>query len=220
MDITETPEYDAGWAWAKEFGRPELSELFTGRDVATPELRKRLFREAARRWPSSPDDLENDLRQTAFVAGGIKAVIQGLPAMSPDSLHAVLEAAMEMGAIWSAEQGKLEAFRRIKAKPAGWWRKRMGEASPQDVVLALSTAWRHDWAKERGRQAPRSKWEILIDTLGPRELWALAEATEISLREDGVPRYRVDSPDNDFEVVSRSVYDGGILQHYAGEIVG
>jgi hypothetical protein len=218
MDITETPEYSSGWEWAVEHG-PLLSELFTGRDVSTPELRTRLFREAGRRWPSGSDNLVNDLKQTAFVAGAIKAAVQTLR-MSPEAQAAIFEAALEMGVIWSSEQGKAKALQMLQDKPAGWWRRKMGAATPNDVVNALSVAWRHDWSKERGRRHPRSKWEVMIDTMGPRELWILAEATQILIREDGLPRYVVDAPEEAFEVVSRPVYEDGVMRRYPGEIVG
>lgn len=218
MTITDTPEYSLGWEWAKEHG-PLLAELFTGRDVSTPELRTRLFKEAARRWPSGSDNLVNDLKQTSFVAGALKAAIQTLP-MTPEAVSAVMDAALEMGVIWSSEQGKAQALEALQAKPAGWWRRKMGVASPNDVVNAMASAWRHDWAKERGRRNPRSKWEVMIDTMGPRELWTLADATQITIREDGLPRYVVETPEELFEVVSRPVYEGGRMTRYPGEIVG
>jgi hypothetical protein len=56
--------------------------------------------------------------------------------------------------------------------------------------------------------------------MGPRELWILAEATQILIREDGLPRYVVDAPDEAFEVVSRPVYEDGVMRRYPGEIVG
>lgn len=216
--LTDAPEYQIGWEWATEHG-PALAELFTGRDVSTPELRVRLFKEATRRWPSEPGNLVSDLKQVAFVAGAIKASVQTLK-MAPETVTAILEAALEMSMLWSSEQGKAQALEAIQAKPAGWWRKKMGAATPNDVVNALSIAWRHDWAKERGRRNPHSKWEIMIDTMGPRELWVLAEATQILIREDGLPRYVVDSSDEAFEVVSRPVYEEGVMLRYPGEIVG
>lgn len=218
MDITKTPEYTAGWEWATEFA-PTLTELFTSREAATPELRRRLFQEAARRWPSTGDDLINDLKQTAFAAGAMKAVVQTLP-LAPETASAVFDAALELGAIWSAEQAKAESLETLKKKPEAWWRKKLGGASPRDVLMALSGAWRRDWARERGRQNPKSKWEILIDTLGSRELGTLAEAVSIQEIVESVSRYAIESEDDSFEIVSRPVYHQGRLIHYPGEIVG
>lgn len=218
MDVTETPEYQAGWEWATEH-MPVLTELFTRRDAVTPELRKRLFEHASRLWPSSHDDLSNDLKQTAFVVGAMKAVVQSSPSSRETSI-ALMEAALDMGVLWSTEQGKAEAFDQLKAKPAGWWRAKMGNASPNDVVGALSVAWRHDWSKERGRKHPRSKWEVLIDTLGTREMWVLAEATSITEHESGPFLYLVESPENSFEMISRPQYEGSRMLRYPGEIVG
>lgn len=154
MTITETPEYRTGFEWATEHG-PLLAELFSSREVSTSELRIRLFQEATRRWPSRHDDLGNDLKQVAFVAGAFKAAVRTLP-MSHEALIAMNETAMEMGSLWGAEQAKAEALQILQEKPPGWWRKKMGDASPNDVVNALASAWRHDWAKERGRPNPRS----------------------------------------------------------------
>lgn len=218
MDVTETPEYSLGWEWAKEHG-PLLAELFTEKEVATQELRTRLFREASRRWPSDPGDLANDLRQTAFVAGAFKAAIQTLP-LTPEAAAAVMEAAMEMGVIWGAEQRKIGALEALKEKPVGWWRRKMGDARPLDVVNALSVAWRHDWAKERGRPHPRSKWEVLIDTLGARELGTLADANYIEEKGEEYAQYVIHTDDDTFSILSRPVYDGGRLMRYPGEIVG
>jgi hypothetical protein len=218
MSITETPEYDAGWAWAKEYG-PELAELFSGKEIATQELRSRLFREASRRWPSVQDNMDNDLKQTAFVAGGFKSAAETIK-FTQEGAAAVFEAALEMGVIWSSEQAKVRALAELKAKPLGWWRRKMGHAKPLDVVNALSVAWRYNWAKERGRPHPGSKWAVLIDTLGSREIVILSEATQILSQVNGLPTYTVDSPEESFQIISRSVYEGGVLYRYAGEIVG
>jgi hypothetical protein len=218
MMISDTPEYRAGWEWATEHG-PILAELFTGRDVSTPELRVRLFKEATRRWPSSSDNLINDLKQVAFVAGAVKAAVQTLP-MTPEALSAIMDASLEMGFMWSSEQGKAKALESLQAKPSSWWRTKMGDASPNDVVNALSVAWRHDWAKERGRRNPRSKWEILIDVTGAREIEIFAEAVRI-FEEPGSPStYTIESSEDSFQIISRPLYEGGRMLRYPGEIVG
>lgn len=218
MTLIDAPEYQIGWEWATEHG-PILAELFTGRDVSTPELRVRLFKEATRLWPSNRDDLENDLRQVAFVAGAMKAAIQTLT-LSREAQAATFEAALEMNAIWSSEQVKAASLEVLKLKPAGWWRKKMGDTTPNDVVNAMSVAWRHDWAKERGRRDPGSKWAVLIDTMGARELDILAGVIRIEAKEDGLPRWSVESRDEGFEIVSRPVYENGVMRRYPGEIVG
>lgn len=218
MTITEAPEYKIGWEWATEHA-PELSELFTGRDASTPELRVRLFREAIRRWPSVHDDLSNDLKQIAFVAGAIKAAIQTID-IPGDLLLAASEAAYQMGDLWRLEQAKVRALASLKARPMGWWRKKMGDATPNDVVNALSFAWRHDFAKEKGRRDPKSKWEVLIDSLGPRELEIFADAQAIFSKDEGPSRFVVDAPEDAFEIISRPFYEDGTMRRYPGEIVG
>lgn len=218
MSPIDTPEYQAGWAWATEHG-PLLVELFSSKEVFTPELHVRLFREAGRRWPSSPDDLLNDLKQAAFVIGAMKAAIKTLD-MSPETMLAVNEAGLGMAQLWSSEQGKANALEDLKKKPEGWWRTKMGAATPNQVVGALSFAWRVDFAKEKGRKNPRSRWEILIDTLGPREMEIFADATAIFERKDGPERFVVDAPEDAFEIISKPEYDGGRMYRYPGEIVG
>ncbi len=218
-DVTKTPEYRLGWEWATEHG-PLLAELFTGKDVSTPELRVRLFKEATRMWPSQRDTMEHDLNQTAFVAGAIKAAIDTLP-LTADALAATFEASMEMGTVWSTEQWKNHYLEELKKKPVGWWRRKFGDARPLDIVNVLSSAWRRDWAKERDRPDPGSKWAVLIDTMGSREISVLADLTRIEEHKSGdYFTYYVTSPDGSFEVLSRPVYAGGRMYRYPGEIVG
>ncbi len=219
MDITEIPEYRLGWEWAKEYG-PILAELFTGREVSTPELRTRLFQEAVRRWPSQRDELTNDLRQTAFVAGALKAAIETL-SFTTEGAAAAFEASLEMGAIWGAEVAKNRYLEELKKQPVGWWRRKFGDARPLDIVNALSVAWRRDWAKERGRPNPGSKWAVLIDTMGARELSALATLERIEERAQGEYfTYEVHGSEGDFEMIAAPVYQGGRIYRYPGEIVG
>lgn len=218
MTITDTPEYRTGFEWATEHG-PALSELFSNKEVSTPELRVRLFREATRLWPSKHDDLANDLRQVAFVAGAMKAAVRTLQ-LSPEAMVAINDAGYEMGDLWRLEQIKARSLQALQAKPASWWRTKMGDATPNQVVGVLSVAWRHDFAKEKGRRDPKSKWEILIDSLGTREIEILVDATKIYERNDGLSRYVVDSPEDAFEVISRPLYEDGRMLRYPGEIVG
>lgn len=218
MSITDTPEYRTGFEWATEHG-PALAELFSNKEVSTPELRVRLFKEATRLWPSKHDDLANDLRQVAFVAGAMKAAVRTLQ-LSPEGMVAINDAGYEMGDLWRLEQIKARSLQTLQEKPASWWRTKMGDVTPNQVVGALSVAWRHDFAKEKGRRDPRSKWEILIDSLGPREIEILVDATKIYERNDGLSRYVVDSPEDAFEVISRPLYEGNQMLRYPGEIVG
>lgn len=218
MSVTETSEYQAGWAWATEQG-PMLSELFSNKDVTTPELRVRLFKEAIRRWPSDPSNLDNDLKQVAFVMGALKAVIKTLD-HSREAVLAANEAGLEMSQVWSTEQGKARALEDLKKKPESWWRTKMGDAAPLQVVAALAFAWRVDWSKEKKRKNPMSRWEVLIDTLGPREMEILADATKIVEVQDQPYRFLVDAPHEAFEIISRPQYEGRNLLRYPGEIVG
>jgi hypothetical protein len=145
MSPIDTPEYKAGWAWATEHG-PMLAELFSNKEVSTPEIRVRLFQEASRRWPSDPDDLANDLKQVSFVMGAMKAAIKMLD-VSHEALIAANEAGLEMSQLWVTERGKAQALEAIKKKPESWWRTKMGHATPNQVLGALAFAWRVDWAK-------------------------------------------------------------------------
>jgi len=218
MKITDVPEYQIGFEWATEHG-PVLAELFSNKEVSTPELRVRLFKEATRLWPSQHDDLANDLKQVAFVAGAMKAAVRTLQ-LSPEAMVAINEAGFEIGDLWRLEQVKANSLQALQAKPASWWRTKMGDVTPNQVVGVLSVAWRHDFAKEKGRRDPKSKWEILIDSLGPREIEILVDATKIYERNDGLSRYVVDAPEDAFEVISRPLYEGGRMLRYPGEIVG
>lgn len=218
-DVTDTPEYKLGWEWAVEHA-PQLAELYTGKELITQELRSRLFRDAMRRWPSQPGDMENELKQTAFVAGAFKAFSDELP-LTPEAVAAVFEAALEMGVIYSVEQAKKRYLAILKEKPVGWWRKKLGDASPNEVVGALAHDWRVRIAPERKRKDPKNKWEVIIDTMGSREMDVLATVTHIVYREDGdYKSYVVESDDGSFQLLARPVFSGMRMTHAAGEIVG
>lgn len=221
MSIDDSEEYATGYEWGVE-NAPRLAELFSSRELATSELRTRLFKEAVKRWPSQSDSMENELKQTAFVAGAFKAFAERMP-MSRETLAAVFEAAMEMGSIWNAEIWKSKHLETLKEKPRVWWSRKKGAASPNHIVGIMSVKWRKDYGPEKGRKDPKSKWEILIDTMGTREMSALASLENIEdLRENypfGV--LRVEGKDTDFEVVSEPAYtpEGRIYQ-WPGEIIG
>lgn len=219
MGLVNSPEYRLGWEWAKEHG-PIITELFTSTEMATTELRTRLFGEAARKWPSQRDDISNDLKQTAFVAGAMQAVAETMP-MTREALAAVFDAALDIGMMWSAEAAKAEHLDSLKARPVGWWRRKFGDARPIDVVNALSVTWRKEWAEERGRAHPGSKWAVLIDMLGSRELAVLDELERIEELQDGAyTTYEIIGKDGSFQIIARPVYQQGRLTNLPGEIVG
>ncbi len=217
MPIKDEPEYKLGWEWAAEYG-VSLAELFTAKDLSTPELRTQLFKEAARRWPSQRDSFDNDLKQMTFVAGAMKAMTRHIPA---EEAGAVMEAALEMGAGYSSYKAIAHWLNELKAKPRGWWRTKRGDATPQDVLNALSVAWRIDRKREGSTKSPKSKWEIMIAQMGSRELAALATLQNISIQKDGIYiSYIVEGEEGDFQMLADWVREGGVTRQYPGEIVG
>lgn len=221
MQISDTEAYKKGYEWASKNAH-KFVELFTSKELATGELRGRLFKEAMREWPSQHDSLENDLKQTAFVAGAFKAFANKMP-LSTGSLAAIFDTALEMSSIWSAEVWKSRHLEALKEKPASWWKKKHGIASPIEVAGVMSVKWRKDYGPEKGRKDPKSKWEVLIDTMGTRELSALAtlEKVEDLTENYPFPVWRVEGEDSDFEVVAAPAYtpEGRIYQ-WPGEIIG
>ena len=217
--IESTPAYEAGVDWAHR-NRTRLSERFSGKELATQELRGTLFAEAQRRYPSQRESMENELKQTAFVAGAYRRLVNTMP-LSQEGLIAVSEAAMEIGAWWGAEYNKQDALEALKSRPTGWWRKKIGDATPLDVVNALSSLWWRKFAKEKG-VSRTSKWEILIDTTGAREMAALASVKRITARQDGeYYSFEVDGEYGEFQVMARPVFGpGGVLVQGTGEVVG
>jgi hypothetical protein len=218
-DPTETKEYFAGYEWAGTNSN-RLRELYTEREIATPELRSMFFTEAARVYPAGPGDMENDFRQTLWVVGAMRFVVDKLPA-TRESAAAMFDAAMELGAVLSAEYWKLQCSKDLKAKSAKWWKKKAGDATPDDVVAALAIGWRRRFAKEKQRPMPDSKWEVLADMTGSREMCILAELKEIELVKDGEYwYYRVSAKDRHFEMIMRPAYHNGIMHQAPGDIIG
>lgn len=222
QDITSQGDYKEGIDWAV-LHSPELAERYSSTNITGPELRTYLFRVAEEIFPARRGDPENDLRQTIFVAGAIRRVIDTLP-LSPQAMSEVFEIAMDVGQYYGAERWKYSCFLELKEKDASWWRKRKGAASPNDIVNALSSLWWRQYAKEKA-VSKTSKWEILVDTLGTREMCILAHLTEVEARVDG--KYKswiVFGKDNDFQMMSAPVWEsvGGrmILVQGEGEIVG
>lgn len=219
MDPTRTPEYFAGYEWAAA-NLNSLRELFTEREVDTGELRSRLFGEAGKLYPAAPGDMENEYRQTLWVTGAIRFVVDKIP-QTREGMAAVFEVAMEMGQVLNAEYWKLECLKKLKAKPSSWWGKKIGDATPNDVVSALAVAWRARMAKEKGRPMPVSKWEVLVDMTGSREMCVLADVEKSDLVRDGRDwYYTVEGKGQSFQMMMRPTYWQGQLEHGTGEIIG
>lgn len=217
-DITDTEEYKEGFDWAV-LNSSSIAERYSSSDLSTQELRSYLWKVAAPLYPSKRDDMENELRQTMFVAGVIRRLIDTLPRDLP-ALKAVFEIGMDMGQIYGAEKWKLVHFLALKKKDASWWRKKKGDASPNEIVSALSNRWWNTFAEEKGVKRT-SKWEILIDTLGTREMCALATLKDVKFNGEGKYKtYDVEGDDCDFQMMADVVWDGGRVISFAGEIVG
>lgn len=220
MDFTETPEYKEGRAWARR-NEARLSERYSNDDIIGGSLRGRLFEEAAKLYPSEPGDMENDLRQTLWVLGAFRHVVDTLPT-SQEAMAAVFDAAQELGAILGAERGKRECFLELKKKPESWWKRKLGDATPADVVAAASVGWRIRKRKEKAaRQEPANRWEVLIDLLGTREMCALEDPSKIDLVKDGnYWYYWVHGPEGGFQMIMRPVMHEGRMIQAPGDIIG
>jgi len=217
MEVTETPEYFAGYEWAGTHFN-ELRERFSSGDIGS-ELRGYLFDQAMKLYPSMPGDMEREWKQILWVAGGLRFAIDKLP-LEKDSLRTVWDMSLEFSHILGAERWKYQCWKELREKPEGWWRKKVGDASPNDVVSALAVAWRAREGKEKKRNA-LSKWEILVDRTGSREMCILSELRRIELVEDGNNwYYRVSGKENSFEMIMRPSYYKGRLEHGTGEIIG
>jgi len=219
LEVTDTPEYRAGAAWARKTA-PRLAERYSGKELNTTELRSFLWREAENLYPSQRDRMENDLRQTAWVAGAFRSLAETMP-MSPEGAAAVFEASLEIGSIVGAELGKAEALEALREKPAAWWSEKVGDASPDGIVSALAVDWRRKYSKEKGVSKPINRYEILKDTLGTREMRALENLSNIEIRVDGrYQSYDVDGGDSSFQVMASDVLENGRIVQGTGEIVG
>ena len=192
-------------------------------DLSAQELRTRLWRVAERLYPTKRGEMENELRQTLFVMGAIRRLVDNMPE-NIEGFQAVFDIGMEMGQIWGAEKWKYVHFEELKKRDASWWRKKKGDASPNQVAAVLMNSWFHSYhPKEKGVKRPSSKWEVLIDMLGTREMCALATLEKIVL-EDGDRLYSVEGDDCSFQVMAKNdgeFRDGRYIVHQrAGEIVG
>lgn len=217
-DITDTAEYRDGIDWAVMHA-PELVERYSSNNLSAEELRTYLWKAAGSVYPSKRGDMENDLRQTQWFAGAVRRLVDTL-SMNMEAMREVFDIAMEIGATYGAEKWKYVHFLELKKKDASWWRKKKGDASPNDVVGVMSNLWWRTYAKEKGVKST-SKWEILIDTLGTREMCALATLDEITARKDGeYQSYEVDGDECSFQVISAPVWNGSYLVQGMGDIVG
>lgn len=218
QDITDQADYKEGIDWAV-LHSPELVERYSSTNITGDELRSYLWKVAGNIHPSKRGDPENDLRQTFFVAGAIRRIIDTL-GLTPGAVKEVFDIALDIGQVYGAERWKYTCFLELKEKESSWWRKKKGVASPNDIVNVLSNMWWRRYAKEKG-VSRTSKWEILVDTLGTREMCILAHLTEVEARVDGEYKsWIVYGKDNDFQVMSAPVFANGRMIQGMGEIVG
>lgn len=220
-DVTEMPEYDDGVRWADE-NLNRLVERFTDEELLTEGLRTVLWEKAQRLYPSQRDDMENDIRQTAWVAGAFRRLSETLP-FSREAMAAVFDTALEIGSVIGAEFAKKEALDNLKKQRKAitdFWDRKAGDASIGDIVRVLETAYRRDLPREeRGRTLTR--WEVLVQRLGSREMRALETLRSAKLVKDGrYWYYDVDGEDSSFQVMAKDAVDGGRIVQGAGEIIG
>lgn len=220
MDFTETPEYLAGRAWAAK-NENRLVELYSSDDIIGGKLRTVFFEEAGKIYPAGGGDLENDLRQTLWVMGAFRHVVDTLP-MTQEAMAAVFEAGNELGAIFASERAKLRCLKSLKEKSPEWWKKKRGDASPADVVAAAAVGWRIRRRKDKEtRLEANSLWEILVDWFGSRELCVLDEARKIELIQDGKNwYYTIHAEDYSFQIIMRPTVEDGRMIHAPGDIIG
>lgn len=221
LDITDQPQYVEGIGWAT-FHSNELVERYSSVNITGDELRSHLWKIATQIYPSKRGEMENELRQTFFVAGAIRRVIDSIP-LSPEAMREVFDIALDMGQIYGAEKWKYKCFLELRAKDASWWRKKRGAASPNHIVNALSNYWWRKYAREKAATRT-SKWEILIDTMGTRELCVLADLVNVEAEGEKYKTWTVEGKENSFQMMAAPVYemiDGrSILVQGMGEIVG
>jgi hypothetical protein len=222
LDITDQPDYSEGIDWAVLHSR-ELVERYSSTEITGDLLRSYLWKVATVIFPSKRGEMENELRQTFFVAGAIRRIIDTLP-LSPKAMTEVFDIGLDAGQIYGAEKWKFKCFLELKEKDVSWWRKKQGAASPNDIVNALSNKWWREYAKEKG-VSRTSKWEILIDILGTREMCILSNLRKVKAQDEGKYKtWTVFGKENTFQMMSAPVYewiDGrSILVQGMGEIVG
>jgi hypothetical protein len=217
-DIVRTPEYKGGIHWADE-NLNLLRERYSSAALDTSELRTFLFTEAERLYPHKRGNMDNDLRQTLWVAGVIRRLVDTMP-FTPQALAAVFDISSDLGSILGAEQGKKESFDILKKKPEKWWTTPVGDASPDDVVAVLARRWQREVGRPQ-RFASTDRWEVLLDMLGTREIRALETLKRITIEKSArYSLFDVDGRDISFQVMAADMWQGDILAQGAGEIVG
>lgn len=220
MSVTETVEYAEGAAWADR-NLDTLRERFHGRDLQTQELRDVLWPTAERLFKPMRESMENDVKATSWVAGAVKRLTETMET-SPEGMAAIFEVALEMGSIFGAEKAKHEALESLKEKPGEWWKKKMGDASPNTLLKPIYSRW---W-REVGSRENRSrttKWEALKHTLGAREMRALATLKNVAKQGsagDQYILYDIDGEDSGFQMMAEDAVAQGRVYQHAGDIVG
>lgn len=218
MDFTETPEYQAGRAWA-DANLARLRERYSGKQLDTDELRSFLWAQATRLYPEQRESLENNLRQTLWVAGAIRRLVDTM-AFSSEGFFAIWDIAAEMGSILGAERTAQEHLESLKKKTASWWRQRLGDVSPADVLKAVYSRWWREVGNPKNRTRT-TKWEALIHGFGAREMAALDTAVEILKESSGPYRiYSVRGEKGSMEIIAEDVWERGRLIQGAGDIIG
>lgn len=215
MDITRHQAYSAGKAWATEH-LDSLRERFTGTNMLTDELRKHLWEVALHRYPSDPDRMENDVAQTAFVAGVLRLVTNKLDPNDLASLSSVFDTALEIGTAFSVEVAKMACLEELRDKGRTWWTTKLGDLAPSTLTQVMSLRF----AKEHQRLA-RSTFEPLKEYFGSREMCIFAELEEVEVsrhREYTIGRFLAKRDDGYrfFDVILQSANN----YHKVGEIVG
>lgn len=222
MGFMDSPEYNAGRTWAHK-NQNRLAESYSNDDIIGGSLRMKLFEEAGKLYPAAGGNMENDLRQTLWVMGAFRHIVDTLP-MTREAMIAALDAASDLGAIYSVEVAKLKCFKELKAKDPGWWKKKLGDATPADVVAAATVGWRVKRRVEKSLgpyPTPKSIWEVLVDAFGSREMCLLSHAQEIELVQDRAYWYYwVHGPESGFQMIMRPVVQDGRLVHVPGDLIG
>lgn len=220
-EVTKMLEYDAGIRWADE-NLNRLIERFTDEELITEGLRTVLWQRGASLYPSRRDDMENDIKQIAWVAGAFRRLSETLP-FGREAMASIFDAALEIGFIIGAELAKKEAFDNLKRQReavSDFWTRKLGDASIGDIVRVLEVAYRRGLPPEE-RDRTITKWEVLLQSLGSREMRALEMLRSIKLIRDGKHwYYDVDGEDSSFLVMAKDVTENGRIIQGTGGIVG
>lgn len=217
-DITESEAYKKGFDWANK-NSASVAELYSSRELLPHQLRSHLFTEADKFYPPQRDSAENDVFQVGFVAGAVRALVDRMP-LEPEVLREISEAAMDLGAMYSSLTARHRLIEELKLAPPSWWDKKVGDTAPREIIRILTQKWRREFGRKEKRMKP-SLIEVLLQTLGPRELEALLTVEKIRLLDEGeYARYRVEGPDNSFEIMAKNVIaENGVVLQAVGDLV-